>query len=222
MKESFCCCLLFDNVVHPHSLNKFSNGIDLVKPVTRRAASFLIFCKVCSEHSSHTTEAYSTAGKRKDIYIWLRAFLLIEYFSLRIIPRTLVAGRTMFPICECHCPVLLKVTPRCLWLSTKLTGILSKKSCRKILIFLRVNKTPLVFSGLNVTSHCLAQFDKSCISWLIIPAMSSMCAAEKEREISSANSLVQLRRCSAISFMYTRNKRGPRTDPCGTPSRIDF
>ena len=67
MKESLCCCLLFDKVVHPHSLNKFSNDTDLVNPVTRRAGSFWIFCKVCEsclEHPSHTTEAYSTTGKR--------------------------------------------------------------------------------------------------------------------------------------------------------------
>ena len=43
MKESLCCCLLFDKVVHPHSLNKFSNDSDLVNPVKRRAASFWIF-----------------------------------------------------------------------------------------------------------------------------------------------------------------------------------
>ena len=101
MKESLCCCLLFDKVVHPHSLNKFSNDTDLVNPVTRQAASFWIFCKVCascSEHPSHTTEAYSITGKRKDIYIWLRAFLLIEYFKLHIILKILVADRTIFSI----------------------------------------------------------------------------------------------------------------------------
>ena len=105
MKESLCCCLLFDKFVNPYSLNKFSNNTDLVNPVTRRAASFWIFCKVCEsclEHPSHTTEAYSKTGKRKDIYIWLRAFLLREYFILRIIPRILVADRTIFLICECH------------------------------------------------------------------------------------------------------------------------
>ena len=171
----------FYKVVHPHSLNQFSNDTGLVNPVTRRAASFWIFCKVCescSEHPSHTTEVYYTTGKRKDIYIWLRAFLLIEYFSLPIIPKILVADMTMFSICECHCPILLKEKPRCLWLSTKLIGILSKISFGKILIFLRVNKTTSVFSGLNVTSHCLAQFDNNCISWFFIPAISSMCAAE--------------------------------------------
>ena len=117
-----------------------SNDTDLVNPVTRRAASFWIFgkvCESCSEHPSHTTDAYSTTGKIKDIYIWLRAFLLIEYIILLIIPRILVADRTMFSICECYCPVLLKVTPRCLWLSTKLIGILSKISCGKILIFFK-------------------------------------------------------------------------------------
>ena len=104
IKESLCCCLLFDKVVHPHSLNKFSNDTDLVYPVTKQAASIWIFykvCESCSEHPSHTTEAYSTTGKRKDIYISLRAFLLMEYFSLRIIPKILVADRTIFSICEC-------------------------------------------------------------------------------------------------------------------------
>ena len=44
MKESLCCCLLCYRVVHPHSLYRFSNGAYLVNPVTRRAASFYIFC----------------------------------------------------------------------------------------------------------------------------------------------------------------------------------
>ena len=85
-----CCCLLFDKVVHPHSLNTFSSDTNLVNPVIRWAPSFRIFCKVCescSEHPSNTTDVYFTTGKkRKHIYIWLRAFLLIEYFSLRILP----------------------------------------------------------------------------------------------------------------------------------------
>ena len=65
-----------------HSLNMFSTDTDLVNPVTRRAASFWIFCKVCescSEHPSYTTESISTN----------------KLFSLRIIPRILVADRTM-------------------------------------------------------------------------------------------------------------------------------
>ena len=41
---------------------------------------------------------YSTTGNRNGIYIWLRAFLRMEYFSLRIIPKILVADRTIFSI----------------------------------------------------------------------------------------------------------------------------
>ena len=46
MKESLCCCLICYRVVHPHSLYRFSNDIDIVNPVTSRAASFWIFCSV--------------------------------------------------------------------------------------------------------------------------------------------------------------------------------
>ena len=56
------------------------------------------------------------------------------------------------------------VTPRCLWLSTMLIGILSKTSCGRKSSFLNVNKTASVFSGLNATNHCLAQLVNSCRS----------------------------------------------------------
>ena len=65
IKESICCCLLCDRVAHPHSLYRFSNDIYLVNPVKIQAASFCTFWSVpesCSEHPSHTTEAYSTIG----------------------------------------------------------------------------------------------------------------------------------------------------------------
>ena len=35
--------------------------------------------------------------------------------------------------------------------------------------------------------------------------------------MSSAKSLTLDLTCSGRSFMYARNKMGPRTDPCGTP-----
>ena len=67
-----------------------------------------------------------------------RAFLLIEYLSLRIIAKILLAEFTIFSTCECHCPVLHKVTPRCLRLSTKLIGALSRSSCVRKSSFLRI------------------------------------------------------------------------------------
>ena len=117
--------------------------------------------------------------KQMGICIWLRAFSVIEYLSLRIIAKIFIAEFTLLWTCECHCPVLLKVTPRCLWHSTKLIGILSKTCCGRKPCFLRVYKTASVFSRLNVTSHCLAKLVNSCRSWLIIPAMSVICAAHK-------------------------------------------
>ena len=63
MKKSLCCCLLCNRVVHPHYLYMCSNYTDLIYPVTWWAAPFWIFCNVCescSEHPSHTTDAYST------------------------------------------------------------------------------------------------------------------------------------------------------------------
>ena len=45
----------------------FSNDTDLVNHVTRQAASFWTCCNVsasCSEHPSHSTDAYTTIGNR--------------------------------------------------------------------------------------------------------------------------------------------------------------
>ena len=50
----------------------------------------------------------------------------------------------------------------------------------------------------------------------------NVCCRIKKSELLSANSLVKLRRCSSIPFMYTKNKNGPRTDPYDTPAKINF
>ena len=44
----------------------------------------------------------------------------------------------------------------------------------------------------------------------------------RREELSSANNLVKLSNCFAISLMYIRNSSGLSTDPCGTPARINF
>ena len=54
MKESLCCCLLCDRVVHPHSLYKFSDETDLVNPLTSWAASYASFVMfVSSVQNTH-------------------------------------------------------------------------------------------------------------------------------------------------------------------------
>jgi hypothetical protein len=43
---------------------------------------------------------------------------------------------------------------------------------------------------------------------------------EYEREISFANSLVRLKRLSAISLTYNKKSSGPSTEPWGTPAFV--
>jgi hypothetical protein len=40
------------------------------------------------------------------------------------------------------------------------------------------------------------------------------------KDVSSAKSLILQSRSSTISFMYIRNRKGPNTDPWGTPASI--
>ena len=81
MKESLCCCLLFDKVVHPHSLNKFSNDTDLVDPVTRRAASFWIFCKVCESCSEHQEYPKEPMQSRKSGTIRVKPRVYVRHIT---------------------------------------------------------------------------------------------------------------------------------------------
>ena len=49
--------------------------------------------------------------------------------------------------------------------------------CAYFILLHRVNQTASVFNGLKITDHCLAKFDYSCKSWLIIPAVSAIFSA---------------------------------------------
>ena len=76
--------------------------------------------------------------------------------------------------------------------------------------------------GLKFTNHLRAHSVTRNMSWFNIPSISRIFEAEKKRELSSAKSLVKLNKFSDISFTYMRNKRGPSTDPCGTPAEVYF
>ena len=51
--------------------------------------------------------------------------------------------------------------------------------------------------------------------------MSLKFVAEKNTELSSANNRTRLKRFSAVSFIYTKNRSGPNTEPWGTPAFTD-
>ena len=48
---------------------------------------------------------------------------------------------------------------------------------------------------------------------------SGMLLMQRYMAVSSEKSLTLNHTCSGRSFMYARNKMGPRTEPCGTPEK---
>ena len=67
----------------------------------------------------------------------------------------------------------------------------------------------------QASSHLssLQQLQRS--SWKMFA--SEMLLIQRYMAVSSAKSLTPDLTCSGRSFMYARNKMGPRTEPCGTP-----
>ena len=113
---------------------------------------------------------------------------------------TLEALLTMFSMCLCHWPLLLRVKPRCLWSEKTVIGIPSRIIWDKLVKCFKVNRMASVFKVLKDMSHCLAQGDRICKSRLIIPYKSIIDDAAQNRELSSANKRVKLRSDSAMSL----------------------
>ena len=77
------------------------------------------------------------------------------------------------------------------------------------------------FAGLNLTSHFVAHwwiFDRSEFNWV---AASIGLSTMIYRLVSSAKSLIEELMSSTISLMYKRKRKGPRTEPWGTPEFTD-
>ena len=101
-------------------------------------------------------------------------------------------------MCECHIPFLLNVNHKCLWLSMNWIWVPSDIKLAKISKCFQVKGIASVIDGLNLISHWCQDITIER-SWLILPSMSCMLAAEQNRELSSANNLAKLSNCSAIS-----------------------
>ena len=93
-------------------------------------------------------------------------------------------------------------------------------------------KTPKVFfkkttswacfvgSRLKAIFHCSAHRRILSRSSLSVFAVSDGSETIENKEVSSVNNLTFYFRSVAKSFMYIREKRGLKIDPCGTPARI--
>ena len=77
-----------------------------------------------------------------------------------------------------------------------------------------------VFCCIEVTNHCFAQLFSLSIVLFSSTVDNSGLFTVMYNRVSSANSLTPHETSFTMSFTYMRNKRGPRTDPCGTPVSI--
>ena len=117
-----------------------------------------------------------------------------------------------------HFVSLLKVTPKCTCtVDNSNLLLLKRKFISEPFSILEIN-TSLVLVGLNVVSQYADQPCNFSKSLFILVSISMVLVDECEREASSAN---KRSRSSAISLMYHTKRRGPRTDPCGTPAFIE-
>ena len=127
----------------------------------------------------------------------------------------------MLLICSSHLQLLWRVIPRCLWCGLSSSTTFPNVSwC--IGFVSRLMFTSSVFSSLNFTFQSFAQsliFTRSHVS---ISALVSGFVRPTDILVSSANSLMMDSILCPMSLMNIKNKRGPSTDPWGTPAGIFF
>ena len=75
-----------------------------------------------------------------------------------------------------------------------------------------------VFDGLKFTSHCLDHWVIDLRSEFNTVSISIVFWEDTASELSSAKSRVVLKRESAMSLTYIKNKRAHKTEPWGTPA----
>ena len=113
-------------------------------------------------------------------------------------------------------------TPRCLWeLTFLITSPWKTISGMESLSFLLDTSMDSVLGGLKVTSHWWAQLLMRWRSLFRVTWASSRSLLVTKRQVSSAN--IRIWEDWIIvdrSLMYIKNKRGPNTDPWGTPAEI--
>ena len=77
-------------------------------------------------------------------------------------------------------------------------------------------------SGLNDIFHWLAHVEIVDRSLLRSDALLKGLKTVENKEVSSAKNLILHLISFSRSLTKTRNSKGPRTDPCGTPDKIVF
>jgi len=116
------------------------------------------------------------------------------------------------------------IRPRCLSSSTLITHAVSKYNIGWLTLFLFVEKTIstacLLASELKDILHLLAHNFICSRSWFISTVAALGSFTTVKMEVSSAINLTVHLRSLVKSLIYTRNIKGPRMEPCGTPAEI--
>ena len=112
-----------------------------------------------------------------------------------------------------------RIRPKCLCvsLSTSLTLFMKRGGCAKGTRFLEMIIEVVLF-GLKSTSQVFAQVEIEDKSRLRRTAASSGVLTIMYKFVSSANSLIEQPIFLTISFIYIKNNKGPKIEPCGTPA----
>ena len=117
-------------------------------------------------------------------------------------------------------------SPKCLWVELVTTFALLNVTGREFLLFDFFKKfiscACLLGSGINYNFNWKAQLLITCNS--LFNSLSDLYLSKtcEKRNVSSAKTLQVDWMLSGKSLLYIRNKRGPRTKPCGTPDFINF
>ena len=170
---------------------------------------------------SQITSPYSKSGLMNEKYMISRDFLSKTNLSLRIMLILSHAFLLMWSIWSCHVHAFERKIPRCLWEGTSDICLFNIKSGGWFtgVFFLEI-RIDSVLAGLKVTSHLLDQEMILFMSDWSILAADSGSSTIWNKLVSSAKSFISEPISSTISLMNTKNKRGPSTDPWGTPALI--
>ena len=131
-----------------------------------------------------------------------------------------------FWICSLKLNLLYSNSPKCLWVEQVTTFALLNVTEREFSLFDFFEKYTswacLLGSGLKWIFHWMAQLLITCKSLFVSLCDLYLSETCVKRDMSPAKILQVYRMFCGKSLMYMSNKRGPRTEPCGTSDLINY
>ena len=222
--NSLRCFLRISMETHDSSLYNTVKLVPLIAPLIILPA-LLWTCSTRADCSSVMVlirmSPYSKTGRMKDLYIISKVLRSRRYIRRVSISTRRPARFIQFSIWLPHERLLDKITPRCLCAVTSfITEAPNVDGGGRSFLFFNETSRDSVLDGQNETSHCSAHLFMVARSLLMLLAASTSSLKSINKVVSSANKRILVTMFSVISLMNIKNKRGPRTEPWGTPALI--